>query len=282
MERAYQQMVEAEWRNPDTVNAWARWHGKLVRQSAAMTEGLLRHADVRAGMQVLDLASGSGDPALTLAQRVGDHGHVTATDLSEGMLDLAQRHAHTAQLANMSFRLADAQALPFDDASFDVVTSRLGIMYFVDVQKALSEIARVLKPGGRMAFAVWGPTDQGTFSAFLLGPLMARRPLELPPPDMPFPLRFATPGSLSAELRRAGLADVTEENAVLHFVWPGPPEEVWAQFYDLAIPMRPYLDSFTADQRAAAFQEALSILPDQNERDNTDLTAAINFAVART
>ena len=98
MQRAYQEMVEAEWRKRDTVDAWARWHSKLVRQSAAMTEGLLRHADIRAGMQVLDLASGSGDPALTLAQRVGDHGHVTATDLSENMLNLARRHSQTARL----------------------------------------------------------------------------------------------------------------------------------------------------------------------------------------
>jgi len=67
----YQDMVEAEWRDPGTVEAWAHWHGKFVQQSAAMTEGLLRHAGVRAGMQVLDLACGPGDPALALAQRVG-------------------------------------------------------------------------------------------------------------------------------------------------------------------------------------------------------------------
>ncbi len=277
----YQDMVEAEWRDPGTVEAWARWHGKLVQQTAAMTEGLLRHAGVRAGMQVLDLACGPGDPALALAQRVGASGRVTATDLSEGMLQLARQHADAAGLANISFRLADAQALPFDDASFDVVTSRLGVMYFVDVQMALREIARVLKPGGRTAFAVWGPPDQGTFGAFMVGPLMARRPLDLPPPDMPFTLRFAEPGSLSAELRYAGLADVTEENAILPFAWPGPPEEAWAQFYDLAIPMRPYFDSFPSEERAAAFQEALAVLPSRTRLDRTDLTAAINFAAAR-
>jgi SAM-dependent methyltransferase len=218
-------------------------------------------------------------PALTLAQRVGVGGHVTAADLSKGMLELAQRHARTAGLVNISFRLADAQALPFDDASFDAVISRLGVMYFLDVQKALREIARVLKPSRRMAFAVWGPPSQGTFSAFLVGPFMARQPLDLPPPDMPFPLRFAEPGSLSTELRKAGLVDVTEENAIVPFAWPGPPEEAWAQFYDLAIPMRSYLDSFTADERAAAFQEALSLLPDKTQR-STNLTAAINFASA--
>ena len=206
---------------------------------------------------------------------------MTATDLSEGMLQLARQHADAAGLANISFRLADAQALPFDDASFDVVTLRLGVMYFVDVQMALREIARVLKPGGRTAFVVWGPPDQGTFGAFMVGPLMARRPLDLPPPDMPFPLRFAEPGSLSAELRRAGLADVTEENAILPFAWPGPPEEAWAQFYDRAIPMRPYFDSFPPEERAAAFQEALAILPSKTRRDRTDLTAAVNFAAAR-
>jgi len=119
-------------------------------------------------MRVLDLASGSGEPALTLARHVDATGHVVATDLSQGMLDLAEENARKVGLANISFRQADAHRLPFDNESFDCVTCRLGIMYFVDVHGALMEIRRVLKPEGRAVFAAWGPWDRGSlFQLFL-------------------------------------------------------------------------------------------------------------------
>jgi hypothetical protein len=97
---------------------------------------------------------------------------------------------------------------------------------------------------------------------------------------MPFPLRFAAPGSLRAALRAAGLPSVEEETVVLPLPWPGSPEEVWTQFYDVAVPMRPYLDSFSREERAAAFEEALAMLPPNRMPDFTELTVAMNFASA--
>ena len=119
-----------------------------------MKEALLAHADIQPGMEVLDLASGTGDPAITIAGLVED-GHVTASDLSPAMLEACTEHAREAGLTNLTCQQADAESLPFADDSFDRVTSRLGIMYFVDVQTALAEIMRVLKPGGVATFLVW-------------------------------------------------------------------------------------------------------------------------------
>ena len=234
----------------------------------------------RSGMRVLDLASGTGDPAVSLARLVGPEGKVTATDLSTGMIEVARANASKAGVHNIDFRQADMQALPFADASFDAVTSKIGIMYAVDLPKAVSEFRRVLNPGGRMAFAVWGPPDQGTYLGFVLGPFFARRAPEPPPPDMPFPLRFAAPGSLGEALRAAGLVSVDEETVVLPLPWPGPPEEVWRQFYDVAVPRRPYIDSFSSEERAAAYKEALAMLPPNRNPHFTELTVAMNFASA--
>jgi SAM-dependent methyltransferase len=231
-------------------------------------------------MRVLDLACGTGDPAISLARMVGPDGQVMATDLSTGMVEVARANAGRAGVTNIDFRQADMQALPFEDASFDAVTSRIGIMYAVDMPKAIWEIRRVLKPGGRMAFAVWGPPDQGSYLGFVFGPFFARRPPDPPPPDMPFPLRFAAPGSLGMALRAAGLNAIDDETAVLPFPWPGPPEECWAQFYDVAVPMRPYVDSFSKEERATAFAEALAMLPAKRQPDFTELTVAVNFAAA--
>jgi len=273
-------MVEDEWVSSDTVEAWARWHDKLTIQGKAVTERLAMHARIRPGMRLLDLACGTGDPAISLARMVGPDGRVMAIDLSLGMVEVARANAGRAGATNIEFRRADMQALPFEDSRFDAVTSRIGIMYAADMTKAILEIRRVLKPGGRMAFAVWGPPDQGSYLGFVLGPFFARRPPDVPPPDMPFPLRFAAPGSLGVALRTAGLNAIEEETAVLPFPWPGSPEQCWAQFYDVAVPMRPYVDSFSRQERATAFTEALALLPVMREPEFTELTVAMNFAAA--
>src|SRR5437763_16946886 len=98
----------------------------------AVTQRLARHARILPGMQVLDLASGTGDPAISLARLVGPKGKVTATDLSAGMVDVARVNASRSGVVNIDFRQADMQVLPFADSSFDAVTSKIGIMYAVD------------------------------------------------------------------------------------------------------------------------------------------------------
>src|SRR5262249_44348138 len=135
----YRKIVRDEWTNGDTVAAWGRWHAKITAQQVNMREALIQHARLEPGMRVLELACGTGDPALEIARRVGPEGRVTASDLSAQMLDICRKNASAAGLANMDFAVADAERLQFPPASFDRVTSRLGVMYFVDVQRALSE-----------------------------------------------------------------------------------------------------------------------------------------------
>ena len=88
-----------------------------------ITAALLEAAQLAPGMRVLDLACGSGDPAITLAERVEPAGEVVATDLVPGMVALTTEHARRQGVANLVARQADAEALPFPDASFDVVTA---------------------------------------------------------------------------------------------------------------------------------------------------------------
>jgi ubiquinone/menaquinone biosynthesis C-methylase UbiE len=107
-----------------------KWKSQQETQGRAATEILLRSARVKPGMQVLDLASGAGDPALTLAEVVGPDGHVTATDLVPDMLLVAEKFARERGLANITFQQADAETLPFPDQAFDAVTCRLGVMFF--------------------------------------------------------------------------------------------------------------------------------------------------------
>ena len=136
---------------------------------------IVERAHVAPGMTVLDLASGHGEPAFALAAAVGPTGHVTATDQGPALLAIAEERARGEGLTNMTFRVADAHALPFPDGTFDRVTSRLGVMYFVELERAMQEVRRVLKPGGRVTFMAWGPLDQPLFQILVAGLFRVRR-----------------------------------------------------------------------------------------------------------
>lgn len=212
-----------------------------------VTEALVDYAQPRPGMQILDLASGTGEPAITLASRIGPTGHVTALDLSADLLAIAAERARQRGFTNVTIQQADAQHLPFPDNQFDLATSRFGVMFFADVGRVLRELHRVLKPGARACFAAWGPKEQPYFSTsvgivhrHIGGPLLA--------PGFPDPFRFAPPGSLSEALNNSGFGNVQEETRTVPWTWPGPVEEVWEQQQAVATPFLPLLKRVPAEK----------------------------------
>jgi SAM-dependent methyltransferase len=212
-----------------------------------VTDALVEYAQPSPGMKVLDLASGTGEPAISVALRVGDHGHVTALDLSADLLEIAARRARSRRLDNFTTQQADAHSLPFADNTFDLATSRFGVMFFRDPELALGELRRTLRPGARACFLAWGSFDQpywqttmGVVHRHVGGPLLD--------PSGPDPFRFAAPGSLSAILRSAGFHEVEEEIKTLPWTWLGPAEEVWEQAQAVSVPFRPMLERVPADQ----------------------------------
>ena len=146
----HRQVNETSWRSTALTDAWRRWTPKQTVLLQQATNAILRASRVARGMQVLDLASGPGNPALQLAEAVGPQGCVTATDVIADMVASVEANAARAGVTNMRFRLADAHAIPFEAATFDVVTCRFGIMYFSNVAQALREVHRVCKPDGEI------------------------------------------------------------------------------------------------------------------------------------
>ncbi|HEX2171390.1 MAG TPA: class I SAM-dependent methyltransferase [Dehalococcoidia bacterium] len=235
--------------------AWRKWAPEMVAQGRAATELILREAHVRPGQRVLDLASGAGDPALTLAEAVAPDGHVTATDLTPEMLSGLAETARARGLANVSTQPADIEALPFPDAYFDVVTCRFGIMFCPDVGQACREIRRVLRPGGRAVLLVWGSSDQ-PFFASTRGVVGRHMHLPTPPPGAPTPWRFAEEGSISTALREAGFGEVREQLHTVSWPFPGSPERAWTALREITgmeIPAD-ILDKVGADVVAALGQ----------------------------
>jgi ubiquinone/menaquinone biosynthesis C-methylase UbiE len=217
-----------------------KWNAKSAVMGSAVTEELVKYADPRPGMHVLDLASGTGEPGISLAQRVSPGGHVTAVDLSAELLELAAQRASMKSLSNFSTLQADAHSLPFPDRSFDLATCRFGVMFFGDVKQALSELHRVLKPGARACFVVWGLFEQPYWQSTMK---VVHRHVggELLEPGGGDPFRFSAAGSLSEALRSAGFRDVEESERNVPWVWRGTAEEAFEYARAVSTPFRTML-----------------------------------------
>ncbi len=181
------------------IRAWLR----------TATDAMLEMAGVRPGARVLDVAAGAGDQTLDIARRVGPSGQVLATDLSPGILALAQANAERAGLRNVTTLVADGEALAVESGSFDSAACRLGLMLFPEPRRALSELHRAIRPGGGVCAMVFGRPDRNPCVTTLMA--TALKHAGLPPPDPSQPgslLSLGRPGLLDEMFREAGFNDV--------------------------------------------------------------------------
>jgi SAM-dependent methyltransferase len=257
----FREHLHQEWTGDRTVAAWRKWHTQIAAFTRGATEAILQSAHLRPGMHVLDLASGVGDPALSIASEVAPSGRVTATDLGPGMISLAEELARKNGIANIGFREASAESLPFPDESYEVLTCRFGIMFFPDLPKALRESFRVLKPGGRAVFVAWGKKEQPFFTT-TVGIILKHVPVPPPPPDPDAPnlFMFGERDRLRHALEATGFRNVHEEDRIIAGRWAGSVEEYWEQFTEVAAPFRPLLDQLTPEKMAQAKSEIFAAL----------------------
>jgi len=154
-------------------------------------------------------------------------------------------------------------------------------MYFVDVQRALAEIKRVLVPEGIVALQVWGPPDESPYFMNAVGPFMQRLSPPSPPADAPTPLRFAPPGKLVQALTAAGFHDMREDRRSLVLPWPGSPRELWQHLYEIAVPLRPLFDGLSGDERSAAIDESIAGYAKYYDGKTVNVPASIVTVSAR-
>ena len=180
---------------------------------------MLDQANVKSGSQVLDIAAGDGGQSVAAAERVGPSGEVLATDIAPEFVKLANAVASRMGLAQLRAEVMDAEALTLQDNRFDAAISRLGLMYLPDLQKGLSEIKRVLRPGGRLAAVVFTTGAKTPFFSIPVNLIREKRALPQPEPGQPGPFSLGSPGLLTQRLEKAGFRDVRERtiNAPLRF-----------------------------------------------------------------
>jgi ubiquinone/menaquinone biosynthesis C-methylase UbiE len=243
-----QQIIEGQQQDWNRVaGGWEKWDRFFDEQIAFVNHRLVADARIRSGMQVLDVGSGTGYPALLGAQTVGSNGSMIGIDLAERMLDVARRKATALGLTNVAFRTGDATTLPFEANSFDAVTSRFCLMFLPEVPKAAAEITRVLRPGGWIAAAVWSAPEKNPSISLSMEAI--KKVVDLPPPDPTAPgiFRLATPGDLAGMMQQTGLIDVAEQEFLAEWSYASA-DEYYTSLTEIAAPVQNLMANLSTDQ----------------------------------
>src|SRR5438876_7823700 len=160
---AYRQQSLETWGR--MAGGWEARREWLMAVTAPVNDGLAERADPQPGQTVLEIAAGTGDLGLRLAERVGATGRVISTDFAPEMVAVARRNGSARGLGNVEYRVLDAERMDLADDSVDGVVCRWGLMLMADPAAALRESRRVLRPGGPLALAVWGAPDVNPWAA---------------------------------------------------------------------------------------------------------------------
>ena len=241
------------WASGDTASGWKRGAAARGRALDPLTELMLDLAGVTVGSHVLDLGAGTGDQTLLAARRVGPGGMVLATDISASMLALTQEAARAADLSNVQTRVMDAQRLELEHGSFDAAMARFSLQFVPDVPRALAEVRRVLKPGGRFAAVVFSAVERNPFRAApqAIASRLAGRQFPEPGPGV---WALNDPTTLRDPFQQAGFRDVDVRPVPFVYRFPSL-ADARQNLEEAQPPLVKLLNELSEDDRASAWAE---------------------------
>ena len=241
---AFRQRLHGMW--AAVAGSWREHADYVDARGASMTEKILDGSALQPGDRVLELACGPGGLGLAAAPRVAPGGEVVVSDVVAEMTSIAAARAEALGLRNVRARVLDLEQIDEPDGSYDVVLCREGLMFASDPARAAREIRRVLRPGGRVAIAVWGPRERNPWLGAVLDAASAQFGAPIPPPGVPGPFSLEDASKLAGLLRDADLTDVVvdEVQAPMHV---DSFEEWWTRTSSLAGPLAAMLASLPED-----------------------------------
>ena len=236
-------------------------HREIIRQMfSPVTQALVEDGQIGTGQVVLDIATGPGEPALSVAGLVGPKGKVFGIDPIPEMAAAARRAADRLGLRNVQFDVAFADKMPFPADTFDAVISRFGVMFFPSPVDGVREMLRALKPGRKLALAVWHFAENNPFHYSLSR--VIDRYVESPPlaPDALDAFRFATPGKLRAILSEAGASSVSERLLQFTIQAAISLEDFWTLRIEMSEKLREKIARLSNDQVNEVKRQTLASL----------------------
>lgn len=214
---------------------WKKWDELTMDFLKPMGDEIIRLLNLKNDAIVLDVAAGTGEPGLTIASHLNG-GKVISTDLAEGMLEVAQENAMNRGVKNFETIVCDVSELPFADNTFDAISCRFGFMFFPDMQLAIKEMTRVLKPGGKIATAVWNIPEKNFWVTATMGTISKNIEIPPPPPGAPGMFRCSKAGFMSDLFLQAGLKNISE-NEVTGKLNCKTTDVYWDLMNDVAAPV---------------------------------------------
>lgn len=252
------QRVHGMW--AAVATAWGEHADYVDQRVAPVTSRLIEFVSPAAGDHVLELACGAGGLGLEAAARVGAQGSVVLSDVAKQMTDIALERARERGLRNVSGRPLDLEAIDEPDASYDIVLCREGLMFALDPARALREMYRVLKPGGRVALSVWGPRSRNPWLGLVFDAASNVLGRPVPPTGLPGPFSLGAEGQLAAAFAGSALSNVTFEEIAVETRAPSF-EDFWDRTTALAGPLTKILAELPAgarDQLKAGLRQSLA------------------------
>ena len=234
----------------ENAKYWVQYSEMIRAMFAPLTTALIEHANIEEGQAVLDVAGGSGEPGLTIAEKVGPSGSVMCTDAVREMVEAARRNATQRGLTNVQFRQCTADSLPFPDNLFDATVCRLGIMFVPDPQAAVREMLRVTKPGGRLALAVWHKSEVNPFCYIVTNVMAQHVDSPAADPDAPNAFRFAETGKLANLLTEAGAREVEERVVKFNIQAPISAHQFWTMRSETSDTLREKLAKLSTGEQS--------------------------------
>jgi SAM-dependent methyltransferase len=207
------------------AKGWTSRREHIQRSALPVSARLIERAALQPGHEVLEVAAGLGDTGLLAADLVKPGGRVVITDGADAMVESAQAHVKALGADNVEVRQMEAEWLDVTTASFDVILSRWGYMLLADPEAALREARRGLRPGGRIALAVWAPMTENPWIGVVQRELLGRELASPPEPGAPGMFALAAPGALEELLAAAGFSDAGVEP--VDFTWNATSLDAW-------------------------------------------------------
>ena len=272
----YREQSLASW--AEMAAGWEERNEWMTEAAAPVNDWLLDRSDPRPGEVVLEIAAGAGDLGFRAAGRVGAEGRLLSTDFAPEMVAVATRLAAARGLGNVDLRVLDAERMDLPSDSVDAVLCRWGYMLMADPAAALKESRRVLRPGGRFAFAVWASPELNPWAAVPGMTLVQRGHMPPPEPGAPGIFAMADPARINDLVTGAGFPEPEIQEIAFTFDYPDS-DDVWEAIVRIAGPLAEVINHLDEDEREATRAAILENLAGFRNEDGSYSAPAASWGI---